>query len=81
MAKFRLPGVKARKRLLEAPDTDAEEFLLSSRLLLFDELTTQIKALEARIEKEAEEDERARLLMTHPGIGFDQRHGTYSHAR
>lgn len=69
MSKFRLPAAKARKKLLEMPDTDTETFLLSSRFLLFDELTTQIKALEARLEKKAEEDERVKLLMTHPGIG------------
>jgi transposase len=69
MPRFRLPAVKARKKLLDAPETDAETFLLSSRLLLFDELTVQIKALEARLKKEAEEDERGKLLMMHPGIG------------
>jgi transposase len=69
MPKFRLPAVKARKKLLEVPETDTEAFLLSSRLLIFDELTAQIKVLETRLEKEAEEDERGKLLMTHPGIG------------
>jgi transposase len=69
LSKFRLPAVKARKKLMDAPDTDAEMFLLSSRFVLFDELTTQIKALETMLGKKVEEDERAKLLMTHPGIG------------
>jgi len=32
--KFRLPAVKARKRLLEEPCTEGESFLLTSRLLV-----------------------------------------------
>lgn len=69
LAKFRMPAVKARKKLLDTPGTDVETLLVSSRLLLFDEITAQMKALEVRLEKLAEEDERVRLLMTHPGIG------------
>jgi transposase len=68
-AKFRLPAVKARRRLVEVPATGTEKFLLGSRLLLFDELTVQIKALEARLEEEADKEQRIELLRTHPGIG------------
>jgi transposase len=68
LPRFRLPAVKARKKLLEVPGTETEQLLLSSRFLLYDELTRQIKALEAKLEKEAERDEGAQLLMTHPGI-------------
>lgn len=42
---------------------------MKSRLVLFDEMTAQMKALESRLEQLAAADERARLLMTHPGIG------------
>jgi transposase len=69
LSRFRLPAVKARRRLLEAAGTRTEEFLLSSRLVLYDELTRQMKAIEAEIENKAGDEERVKLLMTHPGIG------------
>jgi transposase len=69
LSRFRLPAVKARRKLVEAAATEAEEFLLNSRLLLFDELTRQIRALEDKIQQQAGQQEKAELLMTHPGIG------------
>lgn len=69
LAKFRMPAAKGRKKLLDVPVTDIEEMLVGSRLKLFEEITVQMKALEERIEKLAEDHERAKLLMTHPGIG------------
>ncbi len=68
-AKFRMPAVKARKKLIEAPGTETEQFLLSSRLVLFDELTRQIKVLEVKLEEEANKEQRIQLVRTHPGIG------------
>jgi len=68
-AKFRLPGIKARKKLVDAPASETEQLLLSSRFLLYDELTRQIKAVEAKLEEEANKDERVQLLRTHPGVG------------
>jgi transposase len=68
-AKFRMPAVRTRKKLIEAPGTETEELLLSSRLLLFDELTRQITGLETKLEEEADKDERVKLLRTHPGVG------------
>ena len=68
-AKFRLPALKARRKLIEAPATETEKFLLDSRLLLFDDLTVQIKAIEARLEQEADKEPRIEVLRTHPGIG------------
>jgi hypothetical protein len=41
-----------------------KEFLLNSRLLLFDELTRQIRALEDKIQQQAGQQEKAELLMT-----------------
>ena len=64
-----MPAVKGRRQLVDAPVTEIETLLVTSRLVLFDEITAQMKALESRLEKLAAEDERARLLMTHPGIG------------
>jgi len=68
-AKFRLPCVKARRKLIDIPVTDTEQLLLSSRLLLFDELTTQITTVDAKLETLAETERRIELLRTHPGIG------------
>jgi transposase len=70
LARFRLPAVKARKTLLEAVGTDTEKLLVGSRLLLADELTRQIKALEARLEEEVDKEEQVKLLLTHPGVGL-----------
>ena len=69
LSKFRLPAVKARRKLVEIPGTETEELLLSSRFSLFDELTRQITAVEAKLEAEAESEERIRLVRTHPGVG------------
>jgi transposase len=70
LSKFRLPGIKSRKKLVEAPGTtETESLLLSSRLSLFDELTRQIKVTEAKLEEEADKEERIHLIRTHPGIG------------
>jgi hypothetical protein len=48
------------------PDTF---FLVRSRLDLFDHLTKEMKAIEERLTLLAEDNERARLLMIHPGVG------------
>ncbi|MBL0239436.1 MAG: hypothetical protein IPQ00_02500 [Chloracidobacterium sp.] len=75
-----MPAVKARKKIEEVETTQVERLLVSSRFVLCDELTRQIKAVEARLEEEANKEERAQLLMTSRDRA-DQRHGTYSHAR
>jgi transposase len=69
LARFRMPAVKGRRKLVDAPVTEIETLLVRSRLVLFDELTAQMKALESRLEQLAAADQRARLLLTHPGIG------------
>jgi transposase len=68
-AKFRLPAVKARRKLMDAPSTETERLLLGSRLLVYDELTRQITSVAAKLEEEADKDERVKLLRTHPGVG------------
>jgi len=70
LAKFRMPAVKGRRKLIDAPVTDVESLLVNSRLQLFDHLTAAIKGVEERLAPLAEADERARLLMTHPGVGL-----------
>lgn len=69
LPRFRMPAVKARRKITDAPGTDVETLLVTSRLLLYDEITTQMKALEARLETLTEDDECVKLVMTHPGIG------------
>lgn len=70
LAKFRLPGVRSRKKVLEAPGTtETESLLLNSRLLLFDEITKQIGLTEAKLEEEADKRKEIELLRTHPGVG------------
>jgi transposase len=70
LSRIRLPGIKSRQKLLEAPGTtETESLLLSSRLLLFDEITRQIEVTEAKLEEEADKQKTIDLLQTHPGIG------------
>ena len=70
LSKFRLPGIRSRKKLLEAPGTtETESLLLSSRLSVFDEITRQIKVTEVKLEEEADKEERIQLVRTHPGVG------------
>src|SRR5258708_38416334 len=64
LARFRMPAGKGRRKLVDAPVTEIETLLVTSRLVLFDEITAQMKALESRLEQLAAADERARLLMT-----------------
>ncbi len=70
LARFRLPAVKARKTLIEAAVTKTEELLVGSRLSLCDELTLQIKSIEAWLAEEVDKEEQIKLLLTHPGIGL-----------
>lgn len=61
---------RQEKKIEEVETTEVERLLVASRFLLCDELTKQIKTIEARLAEEAENEERAKLLMTHPGIGI-----------
>jgi transposase len=71
LSKFRLPGIKARKKVTEAPGTTVtESLLLSSRLVLFDEITRQIELTEAKLAEEVDKGKEVKLLLTHPGIGL-----------
>jgi transposase len=69
LSRFRLPAVKARRRLFESPAGETDEFLLDSRFLVYDELTRQIGAVEAKLEEEVDKEGKAALLCTHPGVG------------
>ena len=69
LSKFRMPAVKGRRKLVDAPVTDIETLLVGSRLELFDDLTRQLRVIQQRLQSLAEDDKRARLLMTHPGVG------------
>ena len=70
LAKFRLPGIRSRKQVTQAPGTtETESLLLGSRLLLFDELTRQIEVTEAKLDEKANNQRAIELLRTHPGIG------------
>lgn len=70
LPRFRLPAVKARKKIEEVETTEVERLLVGSRFLICDELTKQIKAIERKLEEEVDNEENAKLLMTHPGIGI-----------
>jgi transposase len=69
LAKFRVKSKTAGERLAAAAEDNVERLLTASRLALFQELNVEIKKLEDELEKEANKDERVRLLLTHSGIG------------
>jgi len=69
LAKFRIKARTAKERLVAAVDNDSEALLVESRFSLFQELSSEIKKLEDKLEKEANKDEKAKLLLTHSGIG------------
>jgi transposase len=69
LAKFRIKAKTARERLEAAAEDDVERLLIASRLALFAELNAEIRKFEDELEKEANKDERVRLLLTHSGIG------------
>ena len=69
LAKFTIKSKLARQRLVAAVEGETEMLLIESRFSLFEELSTEIKKLEDKLEEEANKDERANLLLTHSGIG------------
>ena len=69
LAKFTIKSKLAGQRLVAAVEGETETLLIESRFTLFEELNVEIKKLEDELEKEANKDERAMLLLTHSGIG------------
>ena len=69
LEKFRLPTARRQQTLTDSISTDMEAFIVSSRLSLYNELSREIAAIDARLAEEVDKDARAKLLMTHPGIG------------
>jgi transposase len=69
LSKFRTKGKTAREQMEKAVESEVERYLLTSRAAVYDSMTQELEALKERLDKEAEADERARLLMTHTGVG------------
>lgn len=67
--KFRMRNTAAQQILLASAENDHERLLVDARFQLVAELNRQIKHLEAELEKTVGQDERAKLLVTHPGVG------------
>ncbi len=70
LAKFAIKSKLARQRLAAALEGETETLLIESRFTLFEELNLEIKKLDDELEKEANKDEKAKLLFTHSGIGW-----------
>lgn len=70
LAKFRIKAKAAKAKLLEAVEGEAEELMLNSRFLLYEEIDRQIASIETELERAAENDKEAELLRTHSGIGL-----------
>jgi transposase len=69
LEKFRLQTARRQQMLTESASTDMEAFIVGSRLSLYNEVSREIAAIDARLAEEVDKDVRAKLLMTHPGIG------------
>jgi len=69
LAKFRIKSRAAKQRLVAAVENETETLLIESRFTIFEDLNSEIKKLEDEVEKEANKDERTKLLLTHSGIG------------
>jgi transposase len=69
LAKFRIKAKAAEERLNAAAKDGAESLMVESRFSLFAALTQKIGEIEAELGKEATKDARAKLLLTHSGIG------------
>jgi transposase len=69
LEKFRLPTARRQQKLTESTSTDMEALIVGSRLSLYNGLSREIAAIDARLAEEVDKDARATLLMTPPGIG------------
>ena len=69
LAKFRMKSKLARETLVVTAQNETERLLIESRFTLFEELSGEIKKIEDELGKEANKDEKVKLLLTHSGIG------------
>jgi transposase len=69
LAKFAAKQKDAGERFLNAAESADEELLVASRLTVFRTIDKEIKTVEKRLEKIAENTPAAKNLMTHSGIG------------
>ena len=69
LEKFRTQARLAKEKLFAAVDNSTEEFLVASRYRLFKYLNEEIQKIDPELGKEARGDDRAKLLMTHSGVG------------
>lgn len=69
LPRFLMKSKSAADRFEPAQRSPDERKLLDSRFAVFAKLNEEIKQVEALIEAEAEHNELARRLKTHPGIG------------
>jgi transposase len=69
LPRFQSQAKSAKSRMLGATDSADWLFLINSRFTCLENLTKEINLLEAKLRQEANQDERAKLLQTHSGIG------------
>lgn len=69
LSKFRLQTARRQQTLTDSTSTDMEAFIVTSRLSLYNQLSREIAAIDERLDQEVDKDSKAKLLMTHPGIG------------
>ena len=69
LPKFRTKSKLAKELMENAFETEAQQYLLKSRLALYDALASEVAAVDKTLRLEARGDCRATLLRTHSGIG------------
>ena len=67
--KFRMRNNSAMETICASAENEIERLLANTRFQVIGELNRQINELEATLSKALEQDEKARLLQTHSGVG------------
>lgn len=69
LPKFRTKSKFAKELMENTFETEAQQYLLKSRMSLYDSLAGEIAEVDRKLRIEAVEDHHAARLQTHPGIG------------
>lgn len=69
LPRFQMKTKLAKQRLRSVAQNPDFLWLINSRLTVFESLTQQIKAVEAKLAVSASLDEQVKLLKTHSGVG------------
>jgi len=69
LEKYATKRTRAKEVFVTAADKGAERFMVESRFRLFQAISNEIDKVEKKLKSVAKTDKRAKLIMSHPGIG------------